>query len=126
MDKWLYLLRHLGRLTRKPKALQGRIFEKIFTIAKISAMDTREYIAYQRSIKSYRDIKSGEISSYELGFEKGIEKGIEKGMEQGKEEGRQIERRNLVLSLSKTGFSADEIVRVTGFPDSEVESYLTD
>jgi len=34
-------------------------------------MDTQEYIAYQRSIKSYRDIKSGEISSFELGMEKG-------------------------------------------------------
>lgn len=43
MDKWLFVLRNLGRLTQRPKALQDRIFKKIFTIAKFSAMDTKEY-----------------------------------------------------------------------------------
>jgi len=110
MDKWLYLLRHLGRLTSRPAALQGYIFDKIFTIAEISAMDTREYAAYQQSIKSHRDIKSGEISNYELSLEKG----------------RQSERRNLVQTLSKNGFTAEEIVRGTGLSASEVQSYITD
>jgi len=148
MDKWLYLLRHLGRLTGMPAALQGRIFKEIFTIAKISAMDTQEYIAYQRSIKSYRDIKSGEISSYELGMEKGeklgLEKGLEKGeklglekgeklglekgekpgLEKGLEKGRQSERRNLVQTLNQNGFAVEDIVKATGMSHSEVLSYL--
>jgi len=140
MDKWLYLLRHLGRLTSMPAALQGRIFKEIFTIAKISAMDTQEYIAYQRSIKSYRDIKSGEISSYELGLEKGeklglekgeklgLEKGLEKGeklgLEKGLEKGRQSERRNLVQTLNQNGFAVEDIVKATGMSHSEVLSYL--
>jgi len=105
MDKWLYLLRHLGRLTSMPAALQGRIFKEIFTIAKISAMDTQEYIAYQRSIKSYRDIKSGEISSYELGLEKGVE--------------------SIIKNMHKNGAGADAISAMTGIELAKIESILS-
>jgi len=91
-------------------------------------MDTQEYIAYQRSIKSYRDIKSGEISSYELGMEKGEKLGLEKGeklgLEKGLEKGRQSERRNLVQTLNQNGFAVDDIVKATGMSHSEVLSYL--
>ena len=95
-------------------------------------MDTHEYIAYQRSIKSYRDIKSGEISSYELGMEKGeklgLEKGeklgLEKGEKLGLEKGRQSERRNLVQTLNQNGFAVEDIVKATGMSHSEVLSYL--
>jgi len=105
MDKWLYLLRHLGRLTSMPAALQGRIFKEIFTIAKVSAMDTQEYIAYQRSIKSYRDIKSGEISSYELGLEKGVE--------------------SIIKNMHKNGAGADAISAMTGIELAKIESILS-
>jgi len=91
-------------------------------------MDTQEYIAYQRSIKSYRDIKSGEISSYELGMEKGEKLGLEKGeklgLEKGLEKGRQSERRNLVQTLNQNGFAVEDIVKATGMSHSEVLSYL--
>jgi predicted Rossmann fold nucleotide-binding protein DprA/Smf involved in DNA uptake len=115
-------------------------------------MDPREYVAYQLSIKSYRDIKSGEISSYELGLEKGeiiglekgeklgirkgeklglekgeklgIKKGEKLGLEKGEQKGRQAERRNLVQNLNKSGFTADEIAKATGLSTSEVQSYI--
>ncbi|MCC5925908.1 MAG: hypothetical protein JJU41_05045 [Bacteroidetes bacterium] len=73
-------------------------------------MDTQEYIAYQRSIKSYRDIKSGEISSYELGME----------------QGRKTERRNLVQTLNKNGFTIEDIASATGLSNSEIMSYLAE
>ncbi|MCC5925911.1 MAG: hypothetical protein JJU41_05060, partial [Bacteroidetes bacterium] len=106
---------------RKPKALQGRIFEKIFTIAKISAMDTQEYIAYQRSIKSYRDIKSGEISSYELGMEEGEKLGLEKGEKLGHEKG--IE--SIVKKMHINGSSAETISTMTGIEVTKIKSILS-
>jgi predicted transposase/invertase (TIGR01784 family) len=90
MDKWLYLLRNLGQLTSRPKALQDRIFRKIFTLAKVSEMDTKEYAEYRQSMKDYWDYTSSMRSNYELGVEKGIERGIEQGIEKGIEKG--IER----------------------------------
>ena len=70
-----------------PAALQGRIFKEIFTIAKISAMDTQEDIAYQRSIKSYRDIKAGKFPVMSWEWEKGEKLGLEKGLEKGEKLG---------------------------------------
>jgi len=129
MDKWLYLLRHLGRLTGMPAALQGRIFKEIFTIAKISAMDTQEYIAYQRSIKSYRDIKSGEISSYELGMEKGEKLGLEKGEKLGLEKGEKLglEKgiKSIIRNMHKNGVGTDAISAMTGIELAKIESILS-
>ncbi|MCH8495968.1 MAG: PD-(D/E)XK nuclease family transposase, partial [Balneolales bacterium] len=128
MDKWLFLLRNLGQLTSRPKALQERIFKKIFTIAKISAMDTKEYTAYQQSLKAYWDLSSSIQSSFELGVEKGIEqgmeKGIEKGREKGLEEGRLSERINLVKRLHQKGMSEAEIADMTGFPEIEIQKLI--
>ena len=72
-------------------------------------MDTHEYIAYQRSIKSYRDIKSGEISSYELGMEKGMEKGI----------------KSIIRIMHKNGAGADAISSMTGIELAKIESILS-
>ena len=68
-------------------------------------MDTQEYIAYQRSIKSYRDIKSGEISSYELGLEKGVE--------------------SIIKNMHKNGAGADAISAMTGIELAKIESILS-
>ncbi|MCH8495925.1 MAG: Rpn family recombination-promoting nuclease/putative transposase [Balneolales bacterium] len=113
MDKWLFLLRNLGQLTSRPKALQERIFKKIFTIAKISAMDTKEYTAYQQSLKAYWDLSSSIQSSFEL------------GVEQGMEQGRQSERENLVIKLHKSGMSTKEIANITELSEAEIQKMVS-
>ena len=149
MDKWLFLLRNLGQLTSRPKALQERIFKKIFTIAKISAMDTKEYTAYQQSLKAYWDLSSSIQSSFELGVEQGMEQGIEKGIEQGMEKGieqgiekgreKGIEegrdegiqigvaqaKADLIRKLYKSGMSTQEIASITDLPESDILEMIT-
>ena len=120
MDKWLFVLRNLGRLTRRPKALQDRIFKKIFTIAKISAMDTKEYSAYQQSLKAYWDLTSSIQSSFELGLERGMEQGMERGLEKG----RISERTNLVQRLHQKGISGADIADLTGLPEVEIKRII--
>lgn len=112
MDKWLYLLRNLSQLTRRPKALQERIFNKIFTIAKVSAMDTKEYTDYQLSLKAYRDLRSSEMSIYGLGIEKGIEKGMTQGIAK------------MVRSLQQNNLSVEEIVHLTSLTEAEIREIL--
>ena len=117
MDKWLFLLRNLGQLTQRPKALQERIFKKIFTIAKISAMDTKEYTAYQQSLKANWDLTSSIQSSFELGVEKGMEQGIEKGRYEAKAD--------LIIKLHKSGMSAQEIANLTELLELEIQRLIT-
>jgi predicted transposase/invertase (TIGR01784 family) len=144
MDKWLYLLRNLSRLTSRPKAFQDRIFIKIFTLAKVSEMDTKEYAEYQRSMKAYWDWSGTMRSNYELGVEKGIERGIEQGiekgiekgiergieqgieqgMEKGLEEGRLSERINLAKRLHQKGMLVAEIADLTGLSEAEIKDLL--
>jgi predicted transposase/invertase (TIGR01784 family) len=38
-EKWMYVFRHLARLTSRPAKLQGRIFERLFEAASIARLD---------------------------------------------------------------------------------------
>lgn len=54
-DKWLFVLKNLGRLQERSKALQERIFTKLFAAAEIAKFSQEEYYAYEESLKVYRD-----------------------------------------------------------------------
>ena len=57
-EKWLYVLRHLSDLQERPKALQERVFRKLFRAAEIANFTKEEKDAYEESLKHYRDIKN--------------------------------------------------------------------
>ena len=57
-EKWLYVLRHLSDLQERPKALQARVFRKLFRAAEIANFTKEEKDAYEESLKYYRDIKN--------------------------------------------------------------------
>ena len=72
-EKWLFVLRNLSRLMERPKALQERIFTRLFELmerpkalqeriftrlfeaAEIAKFTKVEYDAYEESLKVYRD-----------------------------------------------------------------------
>ena len=57
-DKWLFVLKNLSRLTERPKALQERVFEKLFKAAEIARFTPEERRGYEDSVKVYRDINN--------------------------------------------------------------------
>ncbi len=57
-DKWLYVLKHLPDLQDRPKALQERIFEKLFKTAEIAKFTQKERLEYEDSLKYYRDLRN--------------------------------------------------------------------
>lgn len=65
VDKWLYAIRRLGDLEERPKALQDRIFTRLFELAEIARFDPGERFEYEDSLKVYRDwhnvIKTAEL-----------------------------------------------------------------
>lgn len=82
-EKWLYVLRHLSDLQERPKALQERVFNKLFQAAEIANFSKEEKEAYEESLKHYRDIKNVVDSSKEEGrleeSDENVRNGIIKG-----------------------------------------------
>ncbi|TAH19102.1 MAG: Rpn family recombination-promoting nuclease/putative transposase [Cytophagales bacterium] len=66
-DKWLYLLKNLNRLDKKPIRLQEKIFEKVFKLAEVAKFSSEERNAYEDSLKYYRDLKNSLDTSFEEG-----------------------------------------------------------
>ncbi len=57
-EKWLFVLRYLQNLQKRPKALQEKIFDKLFKIAEIAKFNKDERMDYEESIKVYRDLNN--------------------------------------------------------------------
>ena len=67
LDKWLFVLKNLSRLFERPKALQERVFEKLFKQAEIARFTPKEVMEYEESLKIYRDLKNSMDTSYSKG-----------------------------------------------------------
>ncbi|MBI1184691.1 Rpn family recombination-promoting nuclease/putative transposase [bacterium] len=111
-EKWLYVLKNMGRLNDIPDKLRERIFEKVFEVAEIAKMTHEDYLAYEDSLKYYRDLKNSIDTAKEEGKMEGIEQGIQK------------EKVQIVLNGHKKGISKMVLAEITGLSLSEVESIL--
>ena len=82
-------------MRERPKALQERIFTRLFEQAEIAKFNPKERREYEESIKEYWDyystmntaIKKGHAEGLEEGLEKGRAEGLKEGLEKGRAEG---------------------------------------
>lgn len=74
VEKWLYFLKHLEDFNELPSILNVDIFQKAFERAKEVNLTAKERVAYEDSLKAYRD----NINIIETAREEGIKKGINK------------------------------------------------
>ena len=116
-DKWLFVLRNLASLLERPRALQNRVFDRLFETAEIAKFTKTELSEYWDSLKNFRDWHSV-ISTAE---KKGIEIGMEKGREEGREEGVREANLNNARNLKKLGIAIDVISQATGLSKEEIE-----
>lgn len=107
-DKWLYVFRHLSKLQDRPFKLQDRIFKRLFESAEIAKFTPEERIAYEESLKYYRDIKNVVDSSKQEGILEGIEQGIDK---------RNIE---IAKKMKEKGMDTSDISEMTGLSSEEI------
>ncbi|MGI9158334.1 MAG: Rpn family recombination-promoting nuclease/putative transposase [Saprospiraceae bacterium] len=106
-DKWMYVLKQLPNLQKRPQALQERIFQKLFDAAEIAKFSPDERTHYEDSLKYYRDLKNVVDTSYE--------EGKLEGKAEGKAEiARQMKRNGMNMGFISdlTGLSAEEIDRL--------------
>ena len=111
-DKWLYVLKNLSRLDKRPAALKEKVFTKLFEEAEIAKFTSKELKEYEDSLKAYRDVKNSIDTALEKGREEGMAKGMAKGMEKEK-----IATARRLLSM---GLSEEQVSTATELPQEEI------
>ena len=109
-DKWLFVLRNLSSLLERPRALQERIFTRLFEAAEIAKFNKNELCKYEESLKNFRDMYSV-ITTAE-----------KKGLAKGREEGREEEKIQLIKGFKAAGTPLDVIAQVTGLSIEEIKT----
>ena len=101
-EKWLYVIKNLGKLDRIPEKLKERVFEKLFEVAEIAKFTQAEAMSYEDSLKYYRDLKNV--------------------IDTATDEGEKKSRIAVALNLLKKGISHEEISDLTALSISEIEA----
>lgn len=141
-EKWLFVLRNLSRLMERPKALQERVFTRLFEAAEIAKFTKVEYEAYEDSLKAYRDWKNmidtammiakkegheeGRQEGREIGRKEGLKEGLKEGREEGLKEGREEGlKKGLKEGLKEKAIETARRMKTKGYPIEEI-MLLTD
>jgi len=124
-DKWLYVLRHLSDLDKRPPALKERVFKKLFEVAEIAKFSPKERDAYESSLKYFRDMQNVIDTAREEGEEVGFADGREMGRAEGRAEGQEVGRKNMKIEMAKEMKAANEsiekIKKYTGLSSAEIK-----
>ena len=128
-DKWLFVLKNLSTLEKRPKALRDKVFDRLFEEAEIAKFTPTELREYEDSRKAYRDLKNSLDTAMRDGFkqgmaegmEKGMAEGMEKGMEKGREEGRTSALLSIAQEMKKANLSVEHIQKFTGLTEEEIK-----
>ena len=100
-DKWMFVLRNLSRLLDRPKALQDRIFDRLFEQAEIAKYSPEERREYEVSVKNYWDYNST--------------------MKTAATNASNERAKKIALRMKADGMTAELIAKYTGLTADEIE-----
>ena len=107
-DKWMFALRNLSRLMERPRALQERIFKRLFDQAEIANFNDQERREYEESVKDYRDYYSTVKTAHKKGKAEGRAEGRAEGhMEDARK--MKADKMSTELISKYTGLTAEKI-----------------
>ena len=116
-DKWLYVLKNLSYLDKRPAALKEKIFSKLFEEAEIAKFSSAELREYEDSLKAYRDVKN----SIDTALEKGRAEGREEGRAEGRAEGERGMALLIACKLLAQGMDVKTVADMTGLSEEELD-----
>ncbi len=108
-DKWLYMLKNLERLHDIPEKFKDRIFRKLFAAAEIAKFTPEEAMAYEDSLKVYRDLKNS----------------IDTAREEGEIKGHEAAMMETAMKMLADHLPVDPIARYTGLSTEQIEQLAT-
>jgi len=124
-EKWLYVFRHLSKLSDRPAALQERIFKRLFEAAEIANFTPAEMEAYKENLQVYHNLDNSSKTAREEakreGRQEGLDEGREKGLQEGREEGKMEQMLAMTRMMKQNGESDNKISRCTGLTAAEIE-----
>ena len=123
-EKWLFVLRNLSRLMERPKALQERVFTRLFEAAEIAKFTKVEYEAYEDSLKAYRDWKNMIDTAMMIAKKEGHEEGRQEGREIGRKEGLKEKAIETARRMKTKGYPIEEIMLLTDLSEEEITQLL--
>lgn len=115
-EKWLYVLKNLPKLDKRPKALKERIFTKLFEEAEIAKFSQQELREYEDSLKAYRDIKNS--------IDTAKEEGREEGRKEGRVEGIAKEKLATAKRLLGMGLTQEQVAQGAGLSIEDIERLI--
>ena len=118
MDKWMFVLHNLSRLMERPRALQDRVFKKLFEQAEIARYSETERRQYEESRKDMWDY----FSTMKTAKDKGIKEGLEKGRAEGLAEGINTANRENARRMKAKGFAVEDIAEITGLSIEDIKT----
>ena len=110
-EQWLFVLKHLPDLEYQPSSLQDNVFKQLFDTAQITNLSPEDRLAYENSLKYYRDMAGV------------VETARREGIQQGIEQGRRSERLTIAKAMKAAGNSDEFIVQVTGLSLEDLEGF---
>ena len=114
MDKWMFVLKNLGRLLDRPAELQERIFRKLFEAAEIAAFTKEELNQYENTMMTKNDYKNTiDYARYE-GHKAGLEEGRAEGLAEG--------ITTIARKLLNSGMDAGYVASVTGLSPDQIRN----
>ncbi len=124
LDKWLYLLKNMDKMETIPTVfLNDPVFRRLGKVARVAALNETQRVAYNKSLKMYRDnyaiAKTERNEGFTEGHLEGLAEGIQKGMEKGKAEEKLTIAKNLILLNHLTD---DDISKATGLPIAQIQN----
>ncbi|WP_020395683.1 Rpn family recombination-promoting nuclease/putative transposase [Thiolinea disciformis] len=120
-DKWFYVFRHLHTLDDIPPRLREKVFLSLFEKAQIARFEPQERLAYESSLKYYRDLKNVIDTARGEGWQEGKEEGLDEGRKEGLQEGQHKKSLEIARNLLTMGNMTDEqIAQITGLSLDEI------
>ena len=116
LDKWLYLLKNMSNLLKRPERLRDRIFTKLFDVAELAQLDDEDRIKYIKSMNTERDT----YNQIEYARESGREEGHKEGKEEGRAEGAKQNSFDIAKRMLKKKIDIETISELTGLTAEEV------
>ncbi|WP_053404289.1 Rpn family recombination-promoting nuclease/putative transposase [Persicobacter sp. CCB-QB2] len=111
-DKWLFLLKNLAKLDKRPPALRDRVFQRFFERAKIAKLPPKEARNYQMNLEKMGDYKNT------------IQHAKNEAREEGREEGRVENQILTAQNMYSKGFDYKTIADILNVKEREVKKWL--
>ena len=121
LENFYFCFRNIYKFKECPEELTNEIIKRLFTAAKVAAMDKNEKIKYLNEMTSERDLRNQIEYAIDKAIEQGLEQGLEQGMQQGIQRGIEQGKIDTARLMKANGISTEMIITCTGLTLEQIE-----